>query len=798
MAPEAETQKSSMKKVTTSVDAAEAKKSKSAKVTLNLTASNDGSDSKNSMKRNSVQRNSYVITETYHTIDPCYVELGSTKTGFDEAAVPEGVPFEMVIDHIDREIRLKTSCKSLPYTLLFYLCVVWSAWLKCDTYTYGVGSSVEELFDEIEINHDQVHALFQKKDQNGGRVDSVLNYVGAKRRLKAAGKGGGDKDDGSGGVTSPATLWAFFHQGVVPLLWYEGNGRVRRYHKIIGGVRIRQIRAAVQECQSGTLRKWYGEMGDEIRACRSWAEASSDWFGVNRSDDVAFRPYGIIGEETVYELWLPTTASKKQIQDRLMDLWKGGWVDYRTKRVRMEVGMYNGDVDSFAFTRYEYNFGSDGAVRHIPRIMTTNNQFRKWYYFAADVCVFILILGLIVTEFIEIYKAVKAGELCERYFHGTEFMWNMCDWASMFLGNLTLGGYIWLDGVRLAVVDSVVDSSKTDVDGTHWSQTVDKLADLCELKKKHEVIIYFFLLCIMIRFFKAFRGQPRLAILTTTFAKCCQEVMYFFVIFLVIFSNFVVTGFLLFNSQIASWSTLSKSINECFEILMGEFEFDEMKNVHPFAASLWFWSFMILVLLITLSMLLAVILETYSIVKVEQAEESADGMFTQLYYLVLQSRWYRFLARCCASKENKIESSWLRIEKVYDDLIMMEGAQRLTMLKNPQLIGQHIVLRVTRDSFKKIGLPESQVHFFWKVFRKYLEKQKERIEEQKVLRDAAPNQDGAPEAEDEVPDVELEMTKMVDRLEGKMAANEAAIRVGFREILMKMATLDGKSHGLDS
>merc|ERR1719321_1754597 len=102
----------------------------------------------------------------------------------------------------------------------------------------------------------------------------------------------------------------------------------------------------------------------------------------------------------------------------------------------------------------------------------------------------------------------------------------------------------------------------------------------------------------MVRFFKAFRGQPWLAVLSSTFAKCCIEVFYFFIIFVAIFSNFVITGFLLFNSQIAEWSTLSKSINECFEILMGEFEFTEMYNVHPFAASLWFWAFMILVLLI--------------------------------------------------------------------------------------------------------------------------------------------------------------------------------------------------------
>lgn len=742
------------------------------------TSTSGGSRSVQSVVKSGGQQ--FVVTETYSAVENCYVELGSTKTGFGENAIPEGVPFDMVISHIDREIQLKTSCKSLPYTVILYLCVIWSTWLKCDTYTYGVGSSVQEIFATIELHSDHVK-MFQKEDQDGSRVSP--------RMLKAAGKGGSGGGNVGGGVTSPATLWAWINQGVIPLLWYEGNGRVRLYHKIIGGIRIRQTRAAEQDCESEALGEWYGPPAK----CRSWAEKDLAPFGFNRSHDSAFSPSKV--KDDVFEVWLPTSATQEQVQDRLMDLWQGGWVDHRTSVIAMEVGLYNGDVDAFAFTQYEFRFSSDGAVRFIPRIFTSNNQFRMWYYFAADTCVWILILGLIVTEFLEIHKAVKKGELWEQYFHGVEFVWNVCDWASMFLGTTTLSGYIWLDGFRQAVVDSVTVSFAKDVDGTHWSASVDKLSELCQLKKKHEVVLFFFLLSIMVRFFKAFRGQPRLAVLSSTFAKCCIEVFYFFIIFVAIFSNFVITGFLLFNSQIAEWSTLSKSINECFEILMGEFDFSDMYNVHPFAASLWFWAFMLLVLLITLSMLLAVILETYSVVKVELSDQSSEGMFTQLYYLALQSRWYRILAdRIGAMRENS-EGGWSSIEKVREDLTAMEGASRLTLMRDKKFMGQHVVFRVTRGSFKKIGLPKGQIDFFWKVFRKQIAdqaKEEEKKEEEKKAKEKKAAADADTQDTIEEEDPAKEMMDMVQKLEKRVASNEAAMRLGLSQIFMKMSNLDGK------
>merc|ERR1719262_1374271 len=87
---------------------------------------------------------------------PAFVVLGKTKfhKGKEDDQGEDGVPFDAVIDHIDREITLKTSCKSLPYSVAFYFCFIWSAWLKCDTYNYGVGSSVNDTFSTVNIDQD--------------------------------------------------------------------------------------------------------------------------------------------------------------------------------------------------------------------------------------------------------------------------------------------------------------------------------------------------------------------------------------------------------------------------------------------------------------------------------------------------------------------------------------------------------------------------------------------------------------------------------------------------------------------
>lgn len=266
--------------------------------------------------------------------------------------------------------------------------------------------------------------------------------------------------------------------------------------------------------------------------------------------------------------------------------------------------------------------------------------------------------------------------------------------------------------------------------------------------------------------------------------------MYFFVIFLVIFSNFVVTGFLLFNSQIYEWSTLEKSINECFEILMGEFDFPQMYNVHPFAASLWFWAYMILVLLITLSMLLAVILETYSVVKLEGSDEHSEGMYTQLRFIALQSRWYRHFAGLDEQLGQFGDEAWIEIEQVRKDLLLLESAQRLTLIRDRRFMGQNVIFKVTRNTLATVGVPKSQIDFFWKVFKKQLDANKDKDGTTKENGEADTGLASlAEEQESQDPD---NIAPVVQKLEQKLATNDAVLQLGLREIFTRLEELDGK------
>lgn len=723
---------------------------------------------------------SYVVTEAFQPVQKeATIVLGSTDfSGCDEDDVPEGVAFDEVIGHIDREIRLKTSCKSLPYSVFFYMCFIWSAWLKCDTYNFGVGSSVQNIFNNINIDHDFCTSMMDEdpcqkspmcKSEKLKRDCKTLIVDGQdeeSRNLRAGGGRGGKSDMRSPSATfivvSHETLWGHLQHGLIPLFWYEGTGRVRRYHKIIGGIRLRQTRATVEPCVNAALREWYSPPA----MCRGWTGISSETYGINATGDPSFIVSPL--KEHTFEVRLPVPdMTQAQVQARMMDLWNKRWLDFQTQKVVVELGIYNGDVDAYAYTQDEYQFRGDGSVYHRLRVATANNLFRRWYYFAADVMVWLLISVLLVEESIVLMKNIRNGQWKETFF-GPQGLWNCSDWGSIILGIVSLLGYIVLDLMRDQVSEKIANFKDND-GGESWSFALDELASLIDMKKHHEVVLFFFALCIMVRFFKAFRGQPRLAVLSTTFAMCCQEVMYFFVIFVVIFSNFVVTGFLLFNSQIEEWSTLAKATNECFKILMGEFEFAAMYSVHPFAASLWFWSFMVFVLLITLSMLLAVILETYSIAKVELGSQGSEGFITQIYYLVLQSRFFRWMVR------DGSDTHWKRIEKVQEDLSALEQSQRLALAADARFFGRPINFKVTLDTFDTIGVPKGQQQFFWKVFKTTLEQQKKEADQKSA--DAKIDENVA-----DIPELESK----VAALEKRLASQESGIRNGLKDVLTKL------------
>merc|ERR1712032_1384261 len=76
-------------------------------------------------------------------------------------------------------------------------------------------------------------------------------------------------------------------------------------------------------------------------------------------------------------------------------------------------------------------------------------------------------------------------------------------------------------------------------------------------------------------------------------------------------------------------------MQQCFEILLGVFDFEELKEEHPITAFIWFLFFIVLQVLIMLNMVLAIIMDSYTAEKAKA--DVTDSIWDQLS--LIWSEW---------------------------------------------------------------------------------------------------------------------------------------------------------------
>merc|ERR550514_1215019 len=116
----------------------------------------------------------------------------------------------------------------------------------------------------------------------------------------------------------------------------------------------------------------------------------------------------------------------------------------------------------------------------------------------------------------------------------------------------------------------------------------------------------------MLRFFKAYSGQPRLAMVTSTLTRAATDLFHFMIVFMTIFLCYSYSGMFLFGRRVEKFSTATYAVQTCFNMVMGDFDWSELSEEHNFTAMMWFWSFMVLVVLVMMNMLLAIVMDVYT------------------------------------------------------------------------------------------------------------------------------------------------------------------------------------------
>ena len=158
--------------------------------------------------------------------------------------------------------------------------------------------------------------------------------------------------------------------------------------------------------------------------------------------------------------------------------------------------------------------------------------------------------------------------------------------------------------------------------------------EMSRLADQYQYIFTFDAATVLILVFKSlkyFALQKDLMLLQKTLAQAVQDLSTFLAILIFLFLGFIIMGYNIFGMQATGFKTLQDTLGTLFLILLGEFDYEEMRAVHDFWALIFFLFFVIFMFFIVLNIFLAILNDAYTVVHTDVAvvrdTRPVPGMF---------------------------------------------------------------------------------------------------------------------------------------------------------------------------
>eukprot|EP00927_Polykrikos_kofoidii_P020188 TRINITY_DN19511_c0_g2_i1.p1 TRINITY_DN19511_c0_g2~~TRINITY_DN19511_c0_g2_i1.p1 ORF type:complete len:968 (+),score=107.73 TRINITY_DN19511_c0_g2_i1:111-2906(+) len=397
---------------------------------------------------------------------------------------------------------------------------------------------------------------------------------------------------------------------------------------------------------------------------------------------------------------------------QLQSLHDHGWVDVSMDEMRLGFMTFAEQEQTFSVTEVIVVLDSYGIVVSFVASSTFSmSTYPTKAMFFLDGAYVLLLLWMSFHELRDVINNILSMGFLDGI-HVYLQISNMIDWLSIFCGVANCA--IWIScclsmstpAIKELLVTKGAGGMTTltpnvmDLDVKALMAIEKDLNETIGLFRALHIVMGVNTISIMVRFFKAFRANPRLAVVTNTLQGSATDIVHFCVVFVAVYIGFALVGHVLFGGDVIAFSSFGASLNTGFVVLMGEFSWyveasrskEPVASGIPFAALVaWFVFYMVFVLLILLNMLLAIILEQYA--KLMELNDSPDSI----------TLW-----RQC----------WMYVQRRRQTRHFIPDEELLRLMEDPSEPG-HPQTRVTRESlltaFPKMKTAQADFLIQWLV-----------------------------------------------------------------------------------
>eukprot|EP00930_Biecheleria_cincta_P068429 TRINITY_DN5584_c0_g1_i2.p1 TRINITY_DN5584_c0_g1~~TRINITY_DN5584_c0_g1_i2.p1 ORF type:complete len:887 (-),score=146.00 TRINITY_DN5584_c0_g1_i2:67-2703(-) len=647
----------------------------------------------------------------------------------EEFSVPQTVYLKYIRQQLDDEI----ACMELPFTVLLLFSFSMFAILSLSQgRVYSVEQAIHEDIAQNsnfafsgnmgEKNYDDVHSYPDFWSWvRLGFLPLVVQSSWAYSESRAADVSN-VFDLSTSPAVEPSSSWAFgsYSSNALPL-----HGDYIHYNRIIGGIRFRQQ---------------VSEMSDGLCRFPPGAGPSNDvwqrWYGkpcMPSYEPISFEPDADVSENFAKperEEWmlLSTTHSLDRMIAQAVDMEDGcaqmnaknrtcyckwcqtqdppsPWITDRTQRLEVGMASYNAEYGLLTMTGVNYFFARGGRLRSRIQMSSTWINFSMEFDFALlffEMIWILMLLYIVLTEGKEVISVLIHAETKWYVALQNDYLgfWNIVDWISILVACVVAAAYgnlwwqTWYTHDELgALLDFTGGHEAPDAGREDYSEKIIQfyrlLEDTINAERFYRLSLCIYPMMMMLRLFKSFAAQPRLAVVTETLQEASQDMLHFGIVLFSVLLTLCLDAVLLFGRDIEDFGNFGRALHSCFRLMFGDWDWKPMEKVNRFAANVWFILTLVFVVIILLNMLLAIIMDNYMNVKKRSASSESLGK-------QMQEMWRR--------RQMNKNKERVTLNVIWDAFVEESGGQVKHMCQSNRAITEDFLMELVPD------IPSSQAH----------------------------------------------------------------------------------------
>uniref|UniRef100_A0A1B0G6D7 Uncharacterized protein n=1 Tax=Glossina morsitans morsitans TaxID=37546 RepID=A0A1B0G6D7_GLOMM len=298
--------------------------------------------------------------------------------------------------------------------------------------------------------------------------------------------------------------------------------------------------------------------------------------------------------------------ANQKIFDNLKDI---KWIDRGTRIVILEFVLLNSNAYMLENVKILAELPPVGGI--VPSHQLQPLKFSLWMekdaFLHVAAIIYYIMAGFYTFEEVTEIRTIGPSAYCKS-------LWNVLDVLVLLLAYFSF----FYNLVHPVLLNRSINAAQEDDTRFH------SIDNLCYWNTIYIDAMGVCVFLIWIKIFKFIGFNKTMLQFSTTLSRCSKDLFGFAVMFFIVFLAYAQLGLLLFGASHPDFRDFGTSVITLMRMFLGDFEYQLIEEANYFLGPVYFITYVLLVFFILLNMFLAIVNDTYAVVKSEFTEGNTN------------------------------------------------------------------------------------------------------------------------------------------------------------------------------